>query len=107
MIQVKHVTKKTTTPRSNNEHTADAVSRALLGRTCIRFMNGELIDIYEDGRANITLKVEYNSKILINNRGYHDNGTIWRVTNVMRRYLRTGYYEKLIFLTKTKKVWRQ
>lgn len=112
MIQVKHVIKKTTTPHSNKQHIADAVARVLIGQTSIRFMNGELINVSGVRHGmftnEISVVVDVDSKIVINNRGYHDDGSIWRVKNVVRRYLHIGrFVDKSIVLIKTKKVWRQ
>lgn len=112
MIQVKHAIKKMTTPRSNKQHIADAVARVLIGQISIRFMNGELINIsglrFGIYPNEISVVVDVNSKIVINNNGYHDDGSIWRVKNIKRRYLRTGkFLDKSIVLIKTKKVWRQ
>lgn len=114
MIQAKHVTKKTTTTHhSKDGYIADAVARALMGQVCIRFMNGELIDIsdiaeFSSFHIELHLSAGFNSGIGINSNGYHDDGSIWKVKNVFKKYYPgTTVISKIIVLTKTKKVWRQ
>lgn len=116
MIQAKQGTKKMTTCLSDEDLLVNAVARALLGLKYISFRNGDVVDASFFDRTTIHFELRSeesikNVKVENGDLGYHDDGSVWKVKNIIRKYTRISdginFDKKVIVITKTKQRWRQ